>query len=571
MTTFPLADPGAPDTRSPGRFLLWVAGRQKGTLLAGAVAGIVWMTALALLPAALGRGIDAGLVDGDRGALVRWTLAVVGLAVVAGTMGAVRHRFAVHNWLSATFRTAQIVDRAVIDRGAAVTRTIPAGDVVAIVANDVTRLGSLYDMTARAAGAAVSYAVVAAFLLTADLRTGLVVLIGGPLLLLTLAGLVRPLHRRQTEQREQAGRLTTLGTDTVQGLRVLRGIGGEDTFLTRYERQSQDVRAAGVRVAGVQAALDSAQVLLPGLFAVIVVWIGARSVVAGDLSAGELVSFYGYATFLTMPLRTVTEAVDKYIRARIAAVKILRVLHVEPDHLLLPTGPTTSNASRGLVDPTSGLALAPGRLHAVVSARPEDSAALLERLGRVGVDPAQPALLDGRALPSIPLADLRARVVVSEADPRLFTGVLRTELTRGSDLPDERLLEALDVTSSADVLDALPDGLDSRVEERGRSFSGGQRQRLALARALLTDADVLLLIEPTSAVDAHTEARIADRLAEHRRGRTTVVATASPLLLDTADEVHLLVDGRLAATGTHHQLLRDEPAYRAIVVRGEAD
>jgi ABC-type multidrug transport system fused ATPase/permease subunit len=107
------------------------------------------------------------------------------------------------------------------------------------------------------------------------------------------------------------------------------------------------------------------------------------------------------------------------------------------------------------------------------------------------------------------------------------------------------------------------------VEERGRSFSGGQRQRHALTRALLTDAPVLAHIEPTSAVDAHTEARIAERLAVHRRGRTTVVATASPLVLDHADEVVLLVGGRLADHGTHDELSARNPAYRHIVIRGE--
>jgi ABC-type multidrug transport system fused ATPase/permease subunit len=131
-------------------------------------------------------------------------------------------------------------------------------------------------------------------------------------------------------------------------------------------------------------------------------------------------------------------------------------------------------------------------------------------------------------------------------------------------------MTALTTASALDVLDAVADGLDGTVEERGRSYSGGQRQRLALARALLTEAPVLVLVEPTSAVDAHTEARIAERLAEHRRGRTTVVTTVSPLLLGQADEVVLLEDGLATATGTHRELL-DHPAYRHIVIRGEED
>ena len=127
--------------------------------------------------------------------------------------------------------------------------------------------------------------------------------------------------------------------------------------------------------------------------------------------------------------------------------------------------------------------------------------------------------------------------------------------------------EALAVACALDVLAAGPDGLDGLVEERGRSYSGGQRQRLALTRALLAEREVLVLVEPTSAVDAHTEARIADRLRAHRAGRTTVVTTVSPLLLDAVDEVAFLVDGRVVATGSHTDLLDTDPGYRAVVVR----
>ena len=108
------------------------------------------------------------------------------------------------------------------------------------------------------------------------------------------------------------------------------------------------------------------------------------------------------------------------------------------------------------------------------------------------------------------------------------------------------------------------------MEERGRSFSGGQRQRLVLARTLVADPEVLVLVEPTSAVDAHTEARIAERLRGHRAGRTTVVMTSSPLLLDRADKVVFIHQGRAVAAGTHRQLL-DDPRYRRVVTRGEED
>ncbi|MBC7558727.1 MAG: ABC transporter ATP-binding protein, partial [Dermatophilaceae bacterium] len=222
-----------------------------------------------------------------------------------------------------------------------------------------------------------------------------------------------------------------------------------------------------------------------------------------------------------------------------------------------------------LTDPASNVTIRPGEMTAIVSARPEESGALADRLGRFGRT-CTAVHLDGVAIADLPLATVRRRIVVSEIDPRLFTGSLREGLDPRGNHTDATILSALLVASGEDVMEALPAGLDSDVEERGRSFSGGQRQRLALTRALLTNAETLVLVEPTSAVDAHTEARIAARLAIARAGRTTVVMTASPLLLDQADTVILLTDGQATAQGTHQELLATSTAYRHTVVRGEA-
>ncbi len=577
--TPPYHDPGTPDLRSPLHFMGWVGRGQWRTLAGGIVFGVIWMVAQALLPAALSRAVDEGLIAGDKGSLWAWSGAVIGLALVVAGSGAIRHWFAVQNWLQSSFRAVQLVGWKAADTGAALPRTVPTGEVVATVANDAMRLGGLYDVSARFAGAIVSYVVVAVILLRASTELGLLVLLGVPVLLASLSVIVKPLQKRQARQREESGKLVGLGADTVAGLRVLRGIGGERAFLDRYAAQSQRVRRVGVQVAGVQAALDASHVLLPGIFVLIVTWIGAHFAIEGQVSPGMLVAFYGYSAFLVKPLGTATEFVDRYTRARIAAGKLITVLSVPPDQLdaveahadggtsdevRLPPGPAE------LVDPVSGVQVAPGLLTAVVTARPEEAVVVADRLGRFGPEPTA-ARLGGVALAEVPIAQVRERILVGDNDPRLFTGPLRRELDPGERHSDADLLATLAVCSAEDVLDALPDGLDSTVEERGRSFSGGQRQRLGLARALLADADILVLVEPTSAVDAHTEARIAARLAAHRAGRTTVLMTASPLLLDHADHVVFLDGGVVVAEGSHHRLLRSCPAYRSTVTRGEDD
>jgi ABC-type multidrug transport system fused ATPase/permease subunit len=395
------------------------------------------------------------------------------------------------------------------------------------------------------------------------------VLLGVPALVLLIGTVIKPLQARQAEQREEVGKLTALGADTAAGLRVLRGIGGEHAFFERYRKRSQEVRQAGVRVALPQSTLDAAQVFIPGLFVVLVTWLGARFALSGKIGPGDLVAFYGYAAFLVLPLRTAAEAVDKITRSVVGAKRMLAVLGVDRD-IAEPESPVAEPPPGvPLVDPRSGLVVEPGQLIGLVSSTPTEAAAIADRLGRFGED-------DGVALGDVPLAALptetvRRRIVVSEADPVLFSGTLRSELDPWGrvDGDDEQLHAAIAVANAEDVVETLPEGLDANVEERGRSFSGGQRQRLVLARALLSDAEVLVLVEPTSAVDAHTEARIALRLREARAGKTTVVITASPLMLDQTDRVVLVEDGRVVAEGTHRELLRTSDAYRWTVTRGE--
>ncbi len=568
MIELPYADPGVPDTRSPARLLLWVASKQLPTLAAGITLGVVWMLALALMPFAIGQAIERGVVDDDRQQLLLWAGILLALGATQAVAGVMRHRFAVSNWMQATFRLLQLLGHHVSGTGGAIRARHSTGEVVATVASDAPHAGSALDITARFSGAVAAYVVVAFILLSSSVALGLVVLIGVPVLVAALGVVIRPLQARQRAQRHEVGALTALGADTAAGLRVLRGIGGEQAFFDRYQRQSQTVRLMGVRVALPQSTLDAAQVLLPGIFIVLVTWIGARFALSGRIGPGELVAFYGYAVFLVIPLRTAAEAVDKVTRALVGSRRILDVLSVEPP-VRDPADPAQEPpAGVPLSDGRTGLLVEPGLLTCVVSARPDEAGALADRLGRF-TDDAEVRLGEAR-LVDLRLAAVRRRIVVSEADPVLFSGPLHEALDPWDRADDDAIRRAIWLADAQDVLDALPDGLDEHIEERGRSLSGGQRQRLALARALLADPEVLVLVEPTSAVDAHTEARIAARLRQARAGRTTVVVTASPLVLDRADRVVWLEGGAVLAQGTHRELLL-QAGYRDIVTRGESE
>jgi len=565
MRPLPVADPGTPDHRTATRYLFWVARRQLPTMVGAMLLGIVWMGSQALMPAAIGQAIDLGLTARDPGALAAWSAVLFGLGGLQAAAGIMRHRMAVFNWLGAAYRTVQVVTRQASRLGATLPKRLATGEVVSIGTADISHVGGALDITARGVGAVAAIVVVTVILLRSSVSLGLVVLLGVPVLMSVVGLLIRPLHRRQQAYREQQGKLTTRAGDIVAGLRVLRGIGGEAVFGGRYRDESQGLRRAGVRVARVESVLEAAQVLLPGMFVVLVTWLGARFAVSGAITPGQLVAFYGYAAFLIAPLRTITEAVDKFTRGHVAARRVVRVLALEPE-LADPPVSRAATVDGELTEPWSGVVIRPGQLTAIAAAAPEDAATIADRLGRyVDSDTA----LDGVPLRDLDRATVRALILVADNDARLFSGPLRTELDPAERASDADLTAALHAASAADIIAALPDGLDAAIAERGREFSGGQQQRLRLVRALAADPPVLVLVEPTSAVDAHTEAAIAARLGAARRGRTTVVCTTSPLVLSRADHVFYVEDGKVVAEGSHRELLENEPRYAATVTRGE--
>lgn len=276
MRAFPLADPGDPEIGSPFRFLIWIAKNQRATLLGGMAFGIVWMCGQAAAPFVVGKAIDNGVAHHDTDALIAWSLVLFAVGLIQASAGVMRHRRAVTNWMFATFRVEQLLTRKAARLGNSLKQRVELGDVVSTATSDAMHIGNCLDITARAAGSVVAFVTVAVVMLKTSVELGLVVLIGVPLLMVAIGPALKPLHRRQTSLRSSVSQLTSFGADTVAGLRVLRGVGGEAEFVERYRKRSQDVRTKGVAVAAIESVLDAAQVLLPGIFVVLVTWLGAR-------------------------------------------------------------------------------------------------------------------------------------------------------------------------------------------------------------------------------------------------------------------------------------------------------
>jgi ABC-type multidrug transport system fused ATPase/permease subunit len=570
MRALPVSDPGTPDIRSAGRYLAWLVRQQWTRVGLGIFWGCAWMVCQALLPAVIGGAIDA-LLSRQTSAFSLDCLAVLLLGVLTAVSGVLRHRCVVGNFLDASYRTIQLVTDHVSRLGETMSRLISTGEVVSIAAADVADLGGAIDISGRGSGAVAALIVVAAIVLSKSVPLGLIVLIGAPVMTAVVGLLLRPLHRRQEVYREQRGELAARAADIVSGLRVLRGIGGEAAFSARYRAESQRLRTSGVHVARTESYLAGAEVLIPGLFVTLATSIAAHYALHKSITAGELVMFYAYAAFLALPMATLTEAADHIVMGYVAAGRVIRVLGLRPD-VASPASPRPEPA-RGarLHDPRSGITAEPGEFLGIAAESSDEAVALADRLGRYGRDDGPAPELGGTPLPELPVSVVRSRILVAPTGAHLFGGPLAQSL--GEAVPggcdDDGVLDALAVASAQDVLEAMPGGLHGQLAPRGSSLSGGQAQRLRRARALLADPEILVLVEPTSAVDAHTEARIAGRLREHRSGQTTIVLTTSPLLLDAADRVIHLRDGRMAAQGSHRELLAASADYADVVTRGE--
>lgn len=592
-----------PVPSNPKELLKHIFKTSRFTLILSILLAATHFVAMAMLPWAIGGLLDSGLETGLHPSITPWVLTTLGIIALAA-LSSLNEPVQIGLWLHGTWEPVRWLLRRVSRRRTDVSQKMASGDIVASVTTDGDKLGAIAAFVPDAVGSAVAFVVVAILMLQVSVPLGLFVLIGMPLLLFGISRIIKPLQQRIAVQREEQGNLTSLASDAVVGLRVLRGVGGEDVYNEKYIAQSTVVQEAGIRAAKYRALLNAIQTAGPALFTAIVVGGGLYFTFTGVMSPGQLFSFYGYTVFLSMPIGAISQTIQMGTRAWVGAKKIGHVIAAEPlvadDDVVAPSETPRDWAGTALVDAESGVRIEPHKITALVAASPLETTAIGVRLTRV--DDANQTFADGVDLRSYPVDEVREHIVLSGSVAELFTGSLRSgvlgpnapevaprsvyeqvrdiqqpggegralfekEVVEGVSAEDQHLMAALAAADAGDVMTSVDGGLDGQIAERGRSLSGGQRQRVALARVLAQNPDIAVLIEPTSAVDSHTESRIAGNLAQVRRGKTTVIVTASPLVLDRCDEIVLVAGGREIARGSHRDLL-DNPDYYRVVHRG---
>ncbi|RSN22017.1 multidrug ABC transporter ATP-binding protein [Streptomyces sp. WAC 05977] len=523
----------------------------------------------ALVPVIIGVVIDQAVDGGSVGTLVFW-IAVLGV-IFAGL--SYSYRFAARAAEGASLRAAHdlriAISRRVLHPGGGADKGKLAGELVNIGTSDAQRVGVVNAALPFGIAALAGVLVSAIALLRISLPLGLLVLLGTPPLLYLAHLIGKPLERRSEAEQERSAHASGVATDLVSGLRVLKGIGAEPAAVARYRDTSQSSLKATLRAARAKAWHDGAVLALTGGFIAVVALVGGHLASSGSISVGDLVAAVGLAQFLLTPFLIFSWVNGELAQGRASAARVADLLTTP---VAVDSGdgelPSPAGGNVRFTDVSYGslrgvdLEIPAGQLIGVVAADPAAATDLLDCLGRAG-DPAEGKVhVDGVDLSTVDPERVREVVLVAAHDADLFEGTLAENVHADGRSADE----ALAASAADEVAAALPDGTATAVTERGRSLSGGQRQRVALARALAADAPVLVVHDPTTAVDTVTEARIATGLARLRRGRTTILVTTSPALLAVADRVVVLDGGRITGEGGHAELARDRADYRAAVL-----
>ena len=552
--------------------------RRHGKKLFGCYALICsWLLCEALVPVVIGVIIDRAVATGEPSELAVWGAVLVGLFAVLSYSYRFGSRLGVGALELETHLLRAEVSEHVLGPDGARTGLLP-GETLSLATSDAETIGQFLWHVGYTLAGLLGVLVSAIVLLRIDVTIGVVVLLGVPLML-ALIQVVTPLIARHTSD-QQAGiaRATGIATDLVKGLRPLKGVGAEDVATTRYRAHSASARDASIRTARSMGYMFGLTAALSGLFLALVAYLAGTRALDGTISIGELIAIVGLTQFLAEPIsglgETSAQAASSFASARRVVdflqtpalatygTTVLDEPHPELAFTEISTGP--------LLD--LDLALRRGELLGIVVDDTTSSDTFV-RLVRGEVPPAErtgTVTLGGHPVDDLTIDSLRSRVVVSQHRVDLFEGTLRSTIDPDGRLDDEELDQVLAASAARDVVDLHPDGLDQPVTAGAATFSGGQRQRIALARVLATRAPILVLAEPTSAVDAMTEQRIADGIQALRHpdnsDLTTIVVTSSPAILAAADRVVLIRKGRIVASGTHHELAQDDD-YREAVLR----
>ncbi|MFJ2914769.1 ABC transporter ATP-binding protein [Streptomyces sp. NPDC087228] len=563
-----------PDTQRPrpGSAILRTALRRNvGAMFWGTVLMGLYQAGETAFPIALGLIVEHTMQDRSPGAL---GLSIGALAVIITTVS-LSWRFGMrvlqkantteaHRW---RVRVAACGLQPVARDGG-----LKSGEVLTIATEDADQTADIIEVVPLLISSLVAVVVAAVALALADIRLGLLVIVGTVAILSILAVMSKRIGASTREQQARVARAGAKVADLIIGLRPLHGFGGNHAAFGSYRKVSTDAKRQAITVARVNGTYAGTALTLNAVLAAAVSLTAGWLAFGGRITIGELVMAVGLAQFIIEPLKMFSEMPKYVMMARASAERMALVLSAPP---VTTPGPQRPAAGGDLdVDCVRYGSLRElkfkvhaGEFVAIAVYQPRAAADLASVLAvNVAPDAYEGVVrVSGQAIADLSIEAVREHMLVNPYDGEIFAGTLRTNIDPSG--TSRTVPEAVEASMLTDVVALHRDGLDYAVRDRGANLSGGQRQRLSLARALAADTEVLVLHDPTTAVDAVTEQLVARNVAKLRRGRTTVVITSSPALLDAADRVLVLDDGVITAEDTHRNLLAGNADYCLAVAR----
>jgi len=545
------------------------------------VAALLATLAGLVVPLVTRQVIDGPIRQGDRGAILplgllalafglaeatlvflrRWTMATSALGIEADLRDALyQHLQRLPVEFHDRWQSGQLVSRSTTDLSQ-IRRFIGFG-LVFMVVNGAT------------------FVLVGGMLVATYWPLGLTVLVLSAPLAVIMYGFEQRYRVQSRAVQDQQGELTTAVEESAGGIRTIKAFGRRRLVLGRFNEQAtrlRDLELGKIRLLALIWAVVEGH---PQLVLTVIVAIGSVAVAHGALTLGTLVAFVSLFLLLIWPIESMGWLLASAQEAGTAADRVYEVLDSEPTVADRPGAvPLGRCAGRlrfdgvgfgypGATRPVLhdiNLTIEPGETVALVGATGCGKTSLVSLVPRLYDVTAGWITLDGRDLRDLPLADLRRWVGMAFEEPTLFSASVRENLTLGRPHATEAEIDEALGVAQAQFVRTLPWGLETRVGEQGLTLSGGQRQRLALARAVLGRPRLLVLDDPLSALDVHTEALVEEALRRVLAGTTGLVVAHRPSTVLLADRVALLAGGTIAAVGTHHELLATVPAYRDLL------
>ncbi len=534
-----------------------------------------------LQPTLMSQIIDVGVAAGDLGYVYRtglWMLLVAVLGFGGGAGCSLASTVACNNFgaklRSALFAKIQTFSFREIDK-------FKTSSLITRMTNDITQvqmaLMMFLRMMVRAPLTCLGGVVMAMRL---NLRLSTIFLVAMPVLLVAILFIVRKASPMFGVMQNKIDRVNTVMRENLLGVRVVKAFVSEDKERARFNTANTDLTDWSIRAINIIMIMWPILSLIMNVSVIAVLWFGGQMTLAGEMQVGEIMAFINYLTQILMSMMMVVMLMVQTTRAKASLGRIVEVMDTQSS-IADPAQPVKPQRfdvefrdvsfAYNATDPEPVLKhisfrAEPGQTVGIIGGTGSGKSTLIGLIPRLYDVSEGQVLIGGVDVRDMALVDLRRHIGVVMQENTLFAGTVEENLRWGS--PDgsrEELDAAIRDAQAYEFLSTMPAGIQSEVEQRGKNFSGGQKQRLSLARTFVKNPDILILDDSTSAVDMATEARI-QRSIKTKKGMLTFIIAQRISAISDADLILVLDDGAISAMGTHRELLQDSPIYRAIAV-----